>query len=339
MSKAPLPPVNLRPVGGRANPGYGNGMNPALPRLAVAALLAAAGCRPAPPAAAPTTDFPPELVVFTPAGPAPVFAAAGPVHWDAKIRERGWVMRDGAGYKLWYTGYDGTPTGRRMLGLATSPDGVGWTRHPGNPLVPDVWVEDVMVVRDGDRYVMVAEGERDRAHWLVSADGVTWTPRGRLDVRLRSGEPIPDGPYGTPTLVRAAGRWFLLYEREDKGVWVAASDDLGVWRNVRDEPVLVPGPGDADRDQIAVNQVIRYNGRFYAYYHGCELTGPRAKLWSVGVAVSDDLLTWAKYPGNPLRPVAENKSSGVVIPDGDGFRLYTMHPAVYVHTSAPKAHP
>jgi hypothetical protein len=280
--------------------------------------------------------FPRELVAFVQQGDAPVFQAAGPGHWDAKIRERGWVVREDGVYKLWYTGYDGTAEGRRMLGLATSPDGVTSTRHPRNPLVPDHWVEDVMVVKDGGRYLLFAEGENDRAQMLTSADGVRWDRAGRLDIRLATGEPIPDGPYGTPTALRDGGRWLLFYERADKGVWLAASDDLKVWKNVRDEPVLSPEPGAYDRDMVALNQVVRHGGRYYAYYHGCASEGPNARKWSTAVAASDDLAHWEKYPGNPLLPVAENKSCGILVDSGAGFRLYTMHPAVYLHVPAPR---
>jgi hypothetical protein len=297
-----------------------------VPLTALVLLLAVA--QPAPAA------FPRELVAFAPEGDRPVFAGGGPGAWDAQIRERGWVLHENGSYKLWYTGYDGTKADRRRLGYATSPDGVRWTRHPGNPLLPDLWVEDVMVVRDGGRYLMVAEGENDRAHLLTSADGIAWQPHGRLDVRRADGTPIPDGPFGTPTLFRDAGRWLLFYERSDAAVWLAASTDLKVWRNVRDEPVLRPGPAAYDRDLVALNQVVRHAGRYYAYYHGCAETGPDARKWSVGVAVSDDLVGWQKYPGNPLRPVSENKSSGVLVDTPDGFRLYTMHPAVWRHAPA-----
>src|SRR5579883_1664233 len=199
-------------------------------------LLIPIGCRPAsaPAPPAPATEqpaaavFPRELVAFVLRGDRPVFEAAGPGHWDAKIRERGWILREDGVYKLWYTGYDGTPTGRRMLGYATSPDGIHWTRDPRNPLVRDHWVEDVMVVKDGATYYMFAEGENDRAQLLTSADGVTWERAGRLDVRLANGTPIPDGPYGTPTAFREGGRWYLFYEREDRGVWLAESADLKV---------------------------------------------------------------------------------------------------------------
>ena len=145
-----------------------------------------------------TDKFPPELVRFTSYKSNPVFQAAGPGHWDVKIRERGWIVREPGLYKLWYTGYDGSKDGPRLLGYATSPDGIRWTRHPGNPLLKHEWVEDMMVVKHAGKYYMFAEGKNDRAHLLVSTDGVTWNARGRLDVRQKDGTPIADGPYGTP---------------------------------------------------------------------------------------------------------------------------------------------
>src|SRR5262245_14037677 len=91
-------------------------------------------------AAPPSTvaEFPPELVRFTPYNQNPVFTAA-PGQWDAKIRERGWIMRDGEHWHLWYTGYDGTREGIKLLGHATSADGLSWTRVAANPLDREHW--------------------------------------------------------------------------------------------------------------------------------------------------------------------------------------------------------
>src|SRR5262249_11365221 len=82
----------------------------------------------------PRQHFSPEMVDFVPYEKNPVFTAAGPGHWDVKIRERGWILRDGDQYLMWYTGYNGARTGIKMLGLATSRDGLAWTRYPKNPI-------------------------------------------------------------------------------------------------------------------------------------------------------------------------------------------------------------
>ena len=263
----------------------------------------------------------------------PVFAGAGPGHWDANIRERGWILRDGDRWWLWYTGYEDKSSIKR-LGLATSSDGLNWTRHHANPLC-GAWVEDMMVVPHDRRLYMFAEGEHDRAELLISDDGLRWSHRGTLDVRLTDGSPIPPGPFGTPTGFYRDGTWYLFYERGDKAVWLATSKDLKVWTNVSDEPVLRPGPEAYDSSRIALNQIVEHDGRFYGLYHGTDDQDSPA-LWTSNVAVSDDLLTWTKCSGNPLFPKAANRSSNILVPMSAGtFRLYTMHNKVEAFLSTP----
>ena len=280
-------------------------------------------------------DFPKELTSFEPIAANPIFTGAGDGNWDVKIRERGWIIRDDRQWKMWYTGYDGTRPGKKMLGYATSRDGLTWSRHPANPIHSEHWVEDICIIRHERTLYMFAEGEQDRAHLLTSNDGLTWTRVGRIDVRLKNGEPISDGPYGTPTAWHEDGTWNLFYERGDKGIWLARSTDLKTFTNVQDEPVMVPGPDEFDHDLIAMNQIIKHNGKYYAVIHGARKpTDPaQPSIWATGLAMSTDLIHWKKYPGNPLRPISENKSSGLLIHDGREFRLYTMHNRVDVHVN------
>lgn len=274
--------------------------------------------------------FPPELTRFVPYERNPVFLADGEGHWDARIRERGWILRDGETWRMWFTGYDGTRDGLKMLGYATSRDGLRWTRHPDNPIYREQWVEDMMIVPRGGMLYLFAEGARDRAQLLTSPDGIHWKRVGQLDVRKADGTPLDDGPYGTPTAWYEEGTWYLFYERSDLGIWLAKSRDMKVWINVQDEPVLTPGPDKFDRAMVALNQILKHNGRYYALYHGSggQETDGR---WAVGIAASDDLIHWTKFAGNPLRPIEENKSSGLLVHDGQQFRLYTMHDRVDVH--------
>jgi beta-1,2-mannobiose phosphorylase / 1,2-beta-oligomannan phosphorylase len=280
------------------------------------------------PAQAVASDFPSDLVDFAPGSENPVFAAEGAGHWDVKIRERGWILREGDTYHLWFTGYDGTLEGIKQLGYATSSDGLKWTRYPGNPLVRGHWVEDMMVVKHDDTYYMFAEGLNDQAQLLTSKDRIHWDRVGTLDIRYTNGKPLTPGPFGTPTAWLENSTWHLFYERMDAGVWLATSQDLKIWTNVRDEPVLVPGLGDYDSKMIALNQIVKHGGAYFAYYHGSgSQTAPRT--WNTNVARSTDLVHWQKYSGNPL--VEQNKSSGIAVFDGRQFRLYTMHEQVDVY--------
>jgi sucrose-6-phosphate hydrolase SacC (GH32 family) len=304
--------------------------------LLLAVLLAASGkssCAQQAAIAEPATsrDFPADLVNWAPLPGNPVFQGAAPGAWDAKIRERGWIMREGNTYSLWYTGYDGTRDGIKQLGYATSPDGLHWTRWPDNPLVRNHWVEDMMVVKQGETYYMFAEGLNDEAQLLVSKNHVNWEQRGRLNIRTHAGEPLSPGPFGTPTAWFENGTWYLFYERADAGVWLATSDDLSVFTNVQDAPVLLPGPEKYDRNMIAVNQIIKRGNDYFAFYHGSGDEKP-PRTWSTCLARSTDRIHWQKYPGNPI--VGPDHSSGVFFEGGGITRLYTMHNQVEVFVPA-----
>jgi hypothetical protein len=118
---------------------------------------------------------------------------------------------------------------------------------------------------------------------------------------------------------------------------------------VQDDPVLKTGPEEYDKQMIAANQVIKYGGKYYCFYHGSGTPMP-PRTWTTNLAVSTDRIHWKKYPGNPL--VAGNRSSGIVVPEeiDDAtasssnvgfnfprrarFRLYTMHDQVDVFLPA-----
>lgn len=280
--------------------------------------------------------FPPELVQVMPYQNCPVFQAAGKGNWDVKIRERGWILRENGQYKMWYTGYDGTRPGQKMLGYATSPDGLTWKRHPKNPIHKEHWVEDICIIRQGGKYHMFAEGKGDQPFYFSSSDGISWERIRALDIRLASGEPIEPGPAGTPTVWYENETWYLFYERYDRGIWLATSTDLKKWVNVQDDPVLVPGPSHFDAKLVAFNQIVKQGGWYYVYYHGSAADTEPA-IWTTNIAVSDDLIHWEKYSKNPLLPLKENKSSGIVVHDGKQYRLYTMHDKVDIHFLQPSA--
>jgi beta-1,2-mannobiose phosphorylase / 1,2-beta-oligomannan phosphorylase len=267
------------------------------------------------------------LAAWTPIAENPVFAGTARDTWDRKIRERGFiVVGDDGTYRLWYTGYAGDRPPTMSLGLATSRDGIHWTRDPENPIFSRSWVEDVCVVPKDGAYIMVAEGKNDIAHLLSSNDGRKWTDHGSLDVRKTDGSPIP-GPYGTPTAWFENSTWYLFYERGDQGVWLATSKDLKIWTNVKDDPVIAMGPEPYDRAAVAVNQIVKRDGFYYAFYHA---NSERPwKSWTTCLARSRDLIHWEKYPGNPI--VGNNCSSAILVrtPKGED-RLYTMHPDVKV---------
>ena len=274
-------------------------------------------------------EFPDELVHFVAYKNNPVFAATATSTWDNQIRERGWILRENNNWYLWYTGYTNIDS-IKYLGLATSHDGITWKRYDENPIHNSSWVEDVCVVKSGNTYYMFSEGKGDTAHMLTSIDRIHWTEEGNLDIRLTNGHSISKGPYGTPAVLKENDTWYLFYERDDLGIWLATSKDLKVWTNVQDEPVLRMGPENYDQYAVAMDQVIKYKGLYYGYYHASAFKDWHE--WSSDVAVSKDLVHWKKYPGNPI--VGNDKSSPIIVNDGTKYCLYTMHPEVDLYFPA-----
>ncbi|MCB9781996.1 MAG: glycosylase [Candidatus Omnitrophica bacterium] len=276
------------------------------------------------------SDFPEFLTKFKAFENNPVFRAGNPGEWDEAIRERGWILKEGEDYYLWYTGYRLPEDSVKHLGLATSKDGIHWTRDPHNPIYSDSWVEDMTVVRRGETYYMFAEGRDDEMQLLSSTDKIHWNHLGKIEIRKVDGSPISPGPFGTPTVYGEGDDWWLFYERNDEAIWVARSEDLLSWKNVRDDPVLLPGPDAYDKEMIAMNQVMKIGDRYYATYHGLK-ANTRPQEWTTNLATSADLLNWEKYENNPI--LEDNKSSGIFVNDGERLRLYTMHPEVCLHFS------
>ena len=277
-------------------------------------------------------EFPDEMVSFVPYKSNPVFEGTGTDTWDRTIRERGFILIENGIYKLWYTGYRKEDSNPKSLGYATSEDGIHWKRYPGNPIFSEKWTEDMFVLKYKGKYYMYAEGKNDVAHMLTSNDGISWQEQGDLIIHKVNGEIIP-GPYGTPNIVIENDKWYLFYERDDEAIWIARSDDHKNWTNIQDEPVLNKGPEKYDFRMLAANQVVKYKGRYYMYYHGLPVIDPAYSdnLWTSNVAMSTDLIHWVKYPLNPI--VSGDHSSPILVNVGGKYRLYTMHPSVWLYYS------
>lgn len=280
-------------------------------------------------------EFPKGLVAWEPVPGNPVFQGGGEGSWDQKIRERGFILVEEGTFHLWYTGYNDKRSPLRLLGHATSPDGLHWTRDAANPIFDGSWTEDVFVTKREGAYYMVAEGKDDVAHALTSKDRLHWADLGTLDVRNTDGSKLTPGPYGTPSVWFENGTWYLFYERRDRGVWLATSRDRSIWTNVQDTPVLDMGPEAYDLHAVALNQVFKRGDYYYALYHAnAHLPW---KDWTSNIARSRDLIHWEKFPGNPI--VQNNCSSPILVVTPDGDRLYTMHPDVKAYRPALQVKP
>jgi beta-xylosidase len=284
------------------------------------------------------------------------------------------LQLDDGTWRMWYYGRDenfdpeiNLPTGR--CGLARSDDGLAWERVQG-PLTrgavfephPDahrfdsshVGVSDV-AYRDDVYWMWYFGGDHTRTKFgefevkgmllrpgcAVSRDGLHWL---RLEGPYR-GAVLDLGPpgqfdmamVGWPQVMRCHdGMWRLWYHSLDPTrmafvIGMAESADGLVWSR-RGEAL---GPGEAgafDEQGAATRHVIRHDGRYWMFYEGVGKNGYR----SLGLAVSDDAVRWARHSGHETDgSVFARAPSGsgrwdafavgtpCVVPIEDGsFRLY-----------------
>ncbi|MBN2650815.1 MAG: hypothetical protein JXR63_00430 [Spirochaetales bacterium] len=109
--------------------------------------------------------------------------------WDSWFLDTPCILKVGETWYLYYFGdSDNLSTGGR-IGLATSTDGITWSRHAGNPVLQpggetdwdSNWVESPTVRYDTNDGLFKMWYTGTDSRWLVrtghawSADGVTWT--------------------------------------------------------------------------------------------------------------------------------------------------------------------
>ncbi len=257
--------------------------------------------------------------------------------WDSERVSCPRVLREPDGWKMWYYGRDVSfdrsvvlPTGR--IGLATSPDGIHWTRVRGPGVMgsvldpsPDhdrfdaafVGVSDVHRTPDGyemfyfggswdisNNRGQTVRGFPARPGRATSLDGLHWT---RQDGPYH-GAILDVGPPGTfdatmvgwPQMLRGPdGVLRLYYHTLDPKlgfiVCLAVSGDGTSWEKIG--PILTRGgEDDFDGDGPSTRQVFLSGGSYMMVYEGFS----KSRRVSIGLATSQDGQHWTKIRG-PLR--------------------------------------
>ncbi len=186
------------------------------------------------------------------------------------------VMKDGAMFKMWYSGFDGS---NYRIFHATSPDGIAWTKKglvldlgPAGSQ-EDFYVYDPYILKEGSTYRMWYTG-RDVNHCRIfyteSSDGVNW---GQRSVSLNLGSPgsEDDAHVQSPSILREGGGYHMWYAGQHVGVdriFYAVSIDGKTWTGMG--KVLDVGPAGGTEDM---------NVNFQDVLH---LTSKPSQMWYAG---------------------------------------------------------
>jgi predicted GH43/DUF377 family glycosyl hydrolase len=235
--------------------------------------------------------------------PSPVLSPS-PGTWEAYTVEQPMVIRENGQYKMWYSGSpDFVVT---MIGYASSPDGIHWTKYPGNPVMgvgTAVWEAGgpysctVMPFLGG--YRMWYGGYEampsivSRIGHATSADGITWQ-RDTVNnpvVGTGAAGQWDAGWVVSPQVFHVGDTYLMLYTGAPGNTGtryggLAISNDMGItWTKHALNPVVQPSYGGWDGTYVETGTVLPRGDTFDMWHSGAgSSTG--TFLWGIGHATS-----------------------------------------------------
>ena len=248
---------------------------------------------------------------------APVLGRGQPGDWDEVDALNPSVVLHGGLYYNLYSGYDGV---RWHTGLATSSDGLKWTKQ-GKVLSPDAstWEGDYIaangsvIVFDAMFYYWYQAGEPPKIGLATSTDGIVWNkhatpvletgPRGSWDER----------GVADPYVIQAHGKLFMFFLGQDRArrqrIGVAMSEDGSHWWKLRSNPILELGSRDSF-DEIGLGEPAVWTsyGRYWMLYTGRD----KQEYRRLGLASSDNGVNWNRISGTAVLEGQQPWNSKVV---------------------------
>lgn len=224
--------------------------------------------------------------------------------WDDQTLGCFTVLDDGDTF-YFYSG--GAQFGKpKNIGMATSPDGIHWTKYEKNPLFPGSMPYAIKV---GDTFRLYHPGKDDAGrHGLqmrTSGDGFHWSKPKRV---LAGG--IMD-----PCVVAVNGKYHLYYcgggrkTKNGKQVWefnayMATSEDGIRWKREPKPALPLGSKGSWDEQSHAGPCVLKLEDGFHMWYLGSGTYKGRT-AWRVGHATSRDGLNWTKSGKAPVLDIGK----------------------------------
>jgi hypothetical protein len=221
--------------------------------------------------------------------------------WEASVR-RPSVIYDGSSFMMWYAGQ--SKSGDQNIGLATSTDGISWSRHALNPVLRtgSTWdagsVEQPWVIYDEGSYKMWFIGRTSRGDpprslgYALSPDGIHW--------REFAGNPVfrAESSMYWPVVFIVASLYVMYYNDETDRTTVATSKD-GIQWTMSSSPISIPRSTIGwDSGAQLVSSVVKNGNVYVLSYYGAR---PEALSPSeIGFANSTDGTSWYPYEGNPV---------------------------------------
>ncbi len=256
----------------------------------------------------PKLDGPSSAPITLTLQPKPVLSPGPSGEWDSSDVLNPSVVYHDRQFWNFYSGFDGSVW---STGLATSRDGIDWTRR-GRVLAPDAgsWDRGYIAAngsalwRNGEFLYWYEAGDHDGPKRI----GLARSPDG-LHFRKESQPVLDVGPYQSwderavadPYVIEAGGWLYMYYLGQDRAVpphqriGVARSRDGVSWERLRSNPIVdmaAPGSGGMDENGAGEPAVFVWGGYYRMLITGRDAHEHRslAALWS------NDGIHWNRQP-------------------------------------------
>ena len=250
--------------------------------------------------------------------------------WEASIIWRPVVVNTGSSFMMWYSGENSQ--GIDNIGLATSSDGISWTRYSQNPVLAigasGQWdsgsVNEAWIMQQGGQFKMWYTGQTLSAStgnilssaigYATSSDGIHWTKY--------SGNPLIPSYVSRPIVLFAGSTYSMYYEGENGQIELATSTDGLHW--TQEESVVSIPSGSWDSYANDLTGVTLTAGGYLMAYEGWSskpaTNAPILTNFQIGFAWSADGISSTPYSGNPVITAESGSSSW----DGSGVGYPTV---------------
>lgn len=238
----------------------------------------------------------------------PVFNKASSGQWDDLYTLPSHIIFDGTNYTMWYSGANTSSI--QQLGIATSSDGISWTRNENNPVLqvgPDgAWDDksagEVSIIFDEGIYKMwysgyTGVGLQYQIGYATSPDGINWTKYANNPVLSPTSSTWDSSAVFQPYVIKNGSTYHMWYSGKSSSHWklgYATSSDGIQWTKHPSNPVLDKTQSweNVGGDGLG-NPTVLYDGTlFHMWYH----------VSGIGYAVSTNGINWTKYQDNPVVP-------------------------------------
>lgn len=212
--------------------------------------------------------------------------------WDDSLVGYPLVWKEGT---TWYMLYSGkkAATGKSQIGLATSANGITWTKSGSNPVITNgvsldthIMQPGTNIIKESSTYYFYYWGNTTYGLSVnsvimlaTSTDLITWTKSGNNPMLSSGGaSPIWDASVLAPTVIKFGSTYYMWYEGATGasfgfsyvGIATSANKDSG-WTKISSNPIFSVGEGTAwDNSWSELAIIINFGTEWRMYYGGSQ---------------------------------------------------------------------